>query len=63
MTLEEITYAQSLTDKPVKGMLTGPVTILNWSYYREDVPKKEIAYQIALALLDEVRDLEEAGII
>ncbi len=62
MTLEEITYAQSLTDKPVKGMLTGPVTILNWSYYREDVPKKEIAYQIALALLDEVRDLESAGI-
>ncbi len=62
MTLEEITYAQSLTEKPVKGMLTGPVTILNWSYYREDVPKKEIAYQIALALLDEVRDLENAGI-
>lgn len=62
MTLEEITYAQSLTDKPVKGMLTGPVTILNWSYYREDIPKREIAYQIALALLDEVRDLEEAGI-
>jgi 5-methyltetrahydropteroyltriglutamate--homocysteine methyltransferase len=62
MTLEEITYAQSLTNKPVKGMLTGPVTILNWSYYREDIPKKEIAYQIALALLDEVRDLENAGI-
>ncbi|MDQ7038895.1 MAG: 5-methyltetrahydropteroyltriglutamate--homocysteine S-methyltransferase [Aquificota bacterium] len=62
MTLEEITYAQSLTDKPVKGMLTGPVTILNWSYYREDVPKREIAYQIALALLDEVKDLERAGI-
>ncbi|SHK37079.1 5-methyltetrahydropteroyltriglutamate--homocysteine S-methyltransferase [Thermocrinis minervae] len=62
MTLEEITYAQSLTEKPVKGMLTGPVTILTWSYYREDVPKKEIAYQIALALLDEVKDLEEAGI-
>jgi 5-methyltetrahydropteroyltriglutamate--homocysteine methyltransferase len=62
MTLEEITYAQSLTDKPVKGMLTGPVTILNWSYHREDVPKREIAYQIALALLDEVRDLERAGI-
>jgi 5-methyltetrahydropteroyltriglutamate--homocysteine methyltransferase len=62
MTLEEITYAQSLTDKPVKGMLTGPVTILNWSYYRDDVPKREIAYQIALALLDEVKDLEEAGI-
>ncbi len=62
MTLDEILYAQSLTDKPVKGMLTGPVTILNWSYYREDIPKKEIAYQIALALLDEVRDLEKAGI-
>jgi len=62
MTLEEITYAQSLTSKPVKGMLTGPVTILNWSYYREDVPKREIAYQIALALLDEVKDLEKAGI-
>ena len=62
MTVEEITYAQSLTQKPVKGMLTGPVTILNWSYYREDVPKKEIAYQIALALLEEVRDLERAGI-
>ena len=62
MTLDEILYAQSLTQKPVKGMLTGPVTILNWSYYREDVPKKEIAYQIALALLDEVKDLEKAGI-
>ena len=62
MTVEEITYAQSLTSKPVKGMLTGPVTILNWSYYREDIPKREIAYQIALALLDEVRDLEKEGI-
>ncbi len=62
MTLKEITYAQSLTDKPVKGMLTGPVTILNWSFYRDDVPKEEIAYQIALALQEEVRDLEEAGI-
>ncbi|MDK2862004.1 MAG: 5-methyltetrahydropteroyltriglutamate--homocysteine methyltransferase [Thermodesulfobacterium sp.] len=62
MTLEEITYAQSLTQKPVKGMLTGPVTILNWSYYREDLPKEQIAYQIALALLDEVKDLEKAGI-
>ncbi len=62
MTVEEITYAQSLTQKPVKGMLTGPVTILNWSYYREDVPKHEIAYQIALALLEEVKDLERAGI-
>lgn len=62
MTLEEISYAQSLTSKPVKGMLTGPITILNWSYHREDIPKREIAYQIALALLDEVKDLEEAGI-
>jgi len=62
MTVTEIAYAQSLTEKPVKGMLTGPVTILNWSYYREDMPKKEIAYQIALALLEEVKDLEKAGI-
>ncbi len=62
MTLKEILYAQSLTQKPVKGMLTGPVTILNWSYYRDDVPKDEIAYQIALAILDEVKDLEKAGI-
>ncbi|CUS84922.1 methionine synthase (B12-independent), partial [Candidatus Kryptonium thompsonii] len=54
MTVKEITYAQSLTSKPVKGMLTGPVTILNWSFYRKDIPKKEIAYQIALALRDEV---------
>lgn len=62
MTINEITYAQSLTSKPVKGMLTGPVTILNWSFYRKDIPKKEIAYQIALALRDEVLDLEKAGI-
>ncbi|CUT03021.1 5-methyltetrahydropteroyltriglutamate--homocysteine S-methyltransferase [Candidatus Chrysopegis kryptomonas] len=62
MTVKEITYAQSLTSKPVKGMLTGPVTILNWSFYRKDIPKKEIAYQIALALSEEVLDLERAGI-
>ncbi|WP_456392371.1 5-methyltetrahydropteroyltriglutamate--homocysteine S-methyltransferase [Persephonella sp.] len=62
MTLKEIVYAQSLTDKPVKGMLTGPVTILNWSYYRKDIPKYQIAYQIALALKEEVLDLEKAGI-
>ncbi len=62
MTLKEILYAQSLTDKPVKGMLTGPVTILNWSFYRDDVPKEEIAYQIAFALQDEVKDLEREGI-
>ncbi|MFN3978317.1 MAG: 5-methyltetrahydropteroyltriglutamate--homocysteine S-methyltransferase [Sulfurihydrogenibium azorense] len=62
MTLEEITYAQSLTNRPVKGMLTGPVTILNWSFYRKDIPKEDIAYQIALALRQEVIDLEKAGI-
>ncbi len=62
MTVKEIVYAQSLTDKPMKGMLTGPVTILNWSFYRKDIPKKEIAYQIALALRDEVLDLEKEGI-
>jgi 5-methyltetrahydropteroyltriglutamate--homocysteine methyltransferase len=62
MTVKEISYAQSLTSKPVKGMLTGPVTILSWSFYRKDIPKKEIAYQIALALRDEVSDLEKAGI-
>ncbi len=62
MTVKEITYAQSLTKKCVKGMLTGPVTILNWSFYRKDIPKKEIAYQIALALKEEVLDLEKAGI-
>ncbi|MCS6949636.1 MAG: 5-methyltetrahydropteroyltriglutamate--homocysteine S-methyltransferase [bacterium] len=62
MTLKEITYAQSLTQKPVKGMLTGPVTIIAWSYVREDIPIEQVAYQIALALNDEVRDLEEAGI-
>jgi 5-methyltetrahydropteroyltriglutamate--homocysteine methyltransferase len=62
MTVEVSRYAQSLTDKPVKGMLTGPVTILNWSFVREDIPRREVAYQIALALRDEVRDLEAAGI-
>ena len=55
-------YAQSLTDKPVKGMLTGPVTILCWSFPREDVTRETIAKQIALALRDEVADLEAAGI-
>src|SRR5699024_7296470 len=55
-------YAQSLTDKPVKGMLTGPVTILCWPFPREDVSRETIAKQIALALRDEVADLEAAGI-
>ncbi|WP_448590195.1 5-methyltetrahydropteroyltriglutamate--homocysteine S-methyltransferase [Thermodesulfobium sp.] len=62
MTLDEILYAQSLTTKPVKGMLTGPVTILNWSFVREDIPREEVAYQIALALAEEILDLEKNGI-
>ncbi len=56
------TYAQSLTDKPVKGMLTGPVTILAWSFVRDDQPLAETARQVALALRDEIADLEAAGI-
>ncbi|AIX75189.1 MAG: 5-methyltetrahydropteroyltriglutamate--homocysteine S-methyltransferase [Mixta calida] len=62
ITVEWAKYAQSLTDKPVKGMLTGPVTILCWSFPREDVSRETIAKQIALALRDEVADLEQAGI-
>lgn len=62
ITVEWSVYAQSLTDKPVKGMLTGPVTILNWSFPREDVSLKEQALQIALAIRDEVLDLERNGI-
>lgn len=55
-------YAQSLTDKPMKGMLTGPVTILNWSFVRDDQPRSMTAYQLALAIREEVNDLERAGI-
>lgn len=55
-------YAQSLTSKPVKGMLTGPVTILQWSFVRDDQPRQVTALQIALAIRDEVKDLEKAGI-
>ena len=55
-------YAQSLSDKPVKGMHTGPVTILNWSFPREDISLREMAFQIGLAIREEVLDLEEAGI-
>ncbi len=62
ITVEWAKYAQSLADKPVKGMLTGPVTILCWSFPREDVSRETIAKQIALALRDEVEDLEKAGI-
>ncbi|MCM3748381.1 5-methyltetrahydropteroyltriglutamate--homocysteine S-methyltransferase [Paenibacillus pasadenensis] len=62
MTVEETVYAQSLTGKPVKGMLTGPVTILNWSFVRDDLSRSEVALQIALALRKEVEELEKAGI-
>jgi 5-methyltetrahydropteroyltriglutamate--homocysteine methyltransferase len=61
MTVEWWRYAQSLTDKPVKGMLTGPVTILNWSFVRDDLPRETACRQIALAIRDEVVDLEAAG--
>lgn len=62
MTVEETVYAQSLTAKPVKGMLTGPITILNWSFVRDDKSREEVACQIALALRKEVEWLEAAGI-
>ena len=62
MTVEWTVYAQSLTRKPMKGMLTGPVTILQWSFVRDDQPRAETALQIALAICDEVLDLERAGI-
>lgn len=62
MTLQWARYAQSLSQKPVKGMLTGPITMLFWSFVRNDQPRSETARQIALALRDEVNDLEDAGI-
>ena len=62
MTVAWAEYAQSLTDRPMKGMLTGPVTILNWSFVRDDQPRAESCRQIALAIRDEVVDLEAAGI-
>ena len=62
MTVFWTSYAQSLTTLPVKGMLTGPVTILQWSFVRDDQPRSETAFQIALAIRDEVLDLERAGI-
>lgn len=62
MTVEWISYAQSLTDKPMKGMLTGPVTILNWSFVRDDQPRSLTCKQLALAIREEVLDLEKAGI-
>ncbi|MDR1285844.1 MAG: 5-methyltetrahydropteroyltriglutamate--homocysteine S-methyltransferase [Campylobacteraceae bacterium] len=62
MSVKWITYAQSLTSKIVKGMLTGPVTILNWSFVRNDLAKKDVAKQLALALNDEITDLQNADI-
>ncbi|HZH62689.1 MAG TPA: 5-methyltetrahydropteroyltriglutamate--homocysteine S-methyltransferase [Metabacillus sp.] len=62
MTVKETVYAQSLTSKPVKGMLTGPITILNWSFVRDDISRYDVANQIALALRKEVESLEEKGI-
>lgn len=62
MTVKWSVYAQSLTKKPMKGMLTGPVTILNWSFPREDISLQDCAYQIGLAIREEVLDLEKNGI-
>ncbi len=62
MTVDWITYAQSKTDKIMKGMLTGPVTILNWSFVRDDIKRSDVSKQIALAIHDEVNDLQNAGI-
>jgi len=62
MTVEWSQYAQSLTEKPMKGMLTGPVTILNWSFVRDDQPRSVSCYQLALAMRQEVLDLEQAGV-
>ena len=62
MTVDWTRYAQSLTRKPMKGMLTGPVTILNWSFVRDDQPRSVSCYQLALAIREEVLDLERAGV-
>jgi DNA primase large subunit len=61
MTVREFKVAQKLTDLPVKGMLTGPVTMLNWSFARSDVSRSTTAFQLALAIREEVADLEAAG--
>jgi 5-methyltetrahydropteroyltriglutamate--homocysteine methyltransferase len=61
MTVSWFKYAQALTDRPVKGMLTGPITILQWSFVRDDQPRSQTALQIGLAIRDEVQDLEDAG--
>ena len=62
ITVEWSSYAKSLTKRPMKGMLTGPITILQWSFVRNDIPEREVAWQLALALREEVQDLEAAGI-
>lgn len=62
MTVQWSVYAQSLTDKPLKGMLTGPVTILNWSFVRNDIPKREVAYAVARAISEEVDELQRNDI-
>ena len=62
MTVRWSQYAQSLTNKVMKGMLTGPVTILQWSFVRNDISRETVCKQIAVALSDEVLDLEKAGI-
>ena len=62
MTVEWARYAQSRTDRPMKGMLTGPITILQWSFVRNDQPRSVTARQLAFAIRDEVADLEAAGI-
>ena len=61
MTVREFVVAQKLTKKPIKGMLTGPITILNWSFPRADISRKEQAFQIGLCIRDEISDLEAAG--
>ncbi|MFI6903612.1 5-methyltetrahydropteroyltriglutamate--homocysteine S-methyltransferase [Nonomuraea sp. NPDC050394] len=62
ITVRWATYAQSLTDRPVKGMLTGPVTIVAWSFDRDDLPQRDVVFQVADAIAEEVRDLEAAGL-
>jgi 5-methyltetrahydropteroyltriglutamate--homocysteine methyltransferase len=62
MTVRWAAYAQSLTSRPMKGMLTGPVTMLQWSFVRDDVPRRDVCHQIALAIRDEVLDIEAAGL-
>jgi 5-methyltetrahydropteroyltriglutamate--homocysteine methyltransferase len=62
ITVEWSRYASSLTKRPMKGMLTGPITILQWSFVRNDIPERDVAWQLALALREEVQDLEAAGI-